>query len=225
MPRRNDRDQRRKHRKSSRSVGTRRERAGAILIVTEGEKTEPIYFRGIKAKIESSHMGTLDIETPVIEVRGIGESTGKLVDKATRINRRSGKVYNKVWVVCDADDFEDLDVSKVEAKNAGMGFVWSNRAFELWLLLHFERCEIAYSTEQLFHRLDRALRQRGVGGYEKAREDLYRILEEHGDLEKAVERAKGLREMHGEGKVSSNPSLCDPCTTVDMLVTHLLSYC
>lgn len=127
--------------------------------------------------------------------------------------------------MCDADDFEDLDSSKVEAKNAGMGFVWSNRAFELWLLLHFERCEVAYSAEQLFQRLDRALRRCGVGGYEKARDDLYRILEEHGNSGKAIERAKELREMHGAGKVNSSPSLCDPCTTIDMLVTHLLSYC
>lgn len=225
MPKRSDRDSRRSRKPRGRSVGTRRERAGTVLIVTEGEKTEPNYFKGVKKDVESAQAGVVDIMVPVIEVKGTGQSTSKLVEQAERILQRSGKVYSEVWIVCDADDFPDLDEAKQRARAEGMGFVWSNRSFELWLLLHFENCEVAYTSRQLFERLDRTLRQKGFGGYDKAREDIYRVLKQNGDFNRAMSRAKLLREMHGEQKVESHPSQCDPCTTVDELVTHLLGFC
>lgn len=226
MSRRTDKELRRQRRSPGRRVGTREERAGTILIVTEGKRTEPAYFNGLKRKLEAAHAGTVDVEAPVIQVRGCGESGSKLVDQARRIRQKSGKVYREVWVVCDADDF-DLDRAQAEANASSddVRLVWSNRSFELWLLLHFENVQASFTAAQLCDRLDRVFRGEGAGGYEKAREDVFEVLEEHGSVSEAMKRAERLRELYGADRLASSPSKCDPCTTVDKLVGSLLSYC
>lgn len=226
MSRKSDKELRRQRQRTGRRVNTREERAGTILIVTEGKRTEPAYFNGLKRKIEAAHAGTIDIEAPVIEVRGCGESGSKLVEQAQRIRQKSGKVYREVWVVCDADDF-DLDRAQADANSASddLHLVWSNRSFELWLLLHFENVQAQFTADQLCDRLDGVFRSKGVGGYEKARGDVFEVLEEHGNVAEAIKRAERLRGLHGADRLASSPSKCDPCTTVDELVGNLLRYC
>lgn len=56
-------------------------RANSFLIVTEGECTEPLYFRGLQKLIREKIGGSIDVvERPIIDIHGEGCSTNKLVE-------------------------------------------------------------------------------------------------------------------------------------------------
>lgn len=56
-------------------------KANSFLIVTEGERTEPLYFKGIQKLIKEKVGGMVDVvEAPVIDIHGEGCATGKLIE-------------------------------------------------------------------------------------------------------------------------------------------------
>ena len=67
----------------------------SFLIVCEGERTEPNYFRQFS-------VSTLDIE-----VVGAGCDTVAVVDTAIDIITQATKKYDQVWCVFDKDSFLD----------------------------------------------------------------------------------------------------------------------
>lgn len=96
-----------------------------ILIVSEGENTEPSYFKFFKLK--SAH----------IEAIGEGYNTLSLVKRADEISKE--KNYDQVWCVFDKDDFNNQDFNNAitKAKELKFGVAYSNQAFEYWFILHF----------------------------------------------------------------------------------------
>ena len=66
--------QKRKH--EFKSVNT-----NSFLIVTEGEKTEPLYFKGLQKKINEKVNGR------IIDIFGQGCSTSRLIEATEEINR------------------------------------------------------------------------------------------------------------------------------------------
>jgi len=68
-----------------------RELRPRFLIVCEGEKTEPNYFKSFRVNA-------------VVEVKGVGRNTLSLVKHARKLRdeaRRKGQPFTKVWVVLD----------------------------------------------------------------------------------------------------------------------------
>lgn len=75
-------------------------RANSFLIVTEGERTEPLYFRGIQKLIKEKIGGNVEVvEAPLIDIHGKGCSTGKLIELTERIIKDAKVMYQNVWVV------------------------------------------------------------------------------------------------------------------------------
>ena len=92
-------------------------KANSYLIVTEGERTEPLYFKGLANLIQEKVGGAVDIvEVPVIDIHGQGCATGKLIEITDQIVKKSRIIYQNIWVVFDKDDFEDFD----QAINSGV---------------------------------------------------------------------------------------------------------
>ena len=95
-----------------------------ILIICEGENTEPSYFNQFKMK--------------TAEVKAIGEgyNTISLVERAKYWSEKAD--YDQIWCVFDKDDFSDNDFNKAIIKSESYGFhvAFSNQAFEYWLILH-----------------------------------------------------------------------------------------
>ena len=86
-------------------------KANSFLIVTEGERTEPLYFNGLKKLIEEKIGGMVDIvEVPTIDVFGEGSSTEKLIEITEKRVKDAKIFYQNIWLVFDKDDFEDFDV-------------------------------------------------------------------------------------------------------------------
>ena len=103
----------------------------SILVVCEGTKTEPNYFEAF-AEIEQG------VVVYDIEVKGLGRGTIDVVEKAIRLKNKNN--YDRVWAVFDKDDFPAKDFNKAieMAQNNGVEVAWSNEAFELWYLYHFQ---------------------------------------------------------------------------------------
>ena len=97
-----------------------------ILIVCEGENTEPSYFSQFK------------LSTATIKAIGEGYNTVSLVNRALKLSKE--KSYDQVWCVFDKDDFSvnnfNNAITLSEANNFGVAY--SNQAFEYWLILHFD---------------------------------------------------------------------------------------
>ncbi|MDT6993832.1 RloB family protein [Burkholderia cenocepacia] len=96
-----------------------------ILIVCEGEKTEPGYFNGFRVAGE------------VCDVRGLGANALSLVREANKIYKKGD--YTEVWCVFDRDSFPRKNVIAALNQAAAWGFkcAFSNESFELWYVLHF----------------------------------------------------------------------------------------
>ena len=215
--RRQQREQRRHEFKNS--------RANSFLIVTEGEKTEPLYFSGIQQKIEEKIGGKIDVvEVPFIDIRGEGCATGSLIQATERIVKNAKVMYQNIWVVFDKDDFEDFDQAIEEGTQKGYKIAWSNQSFEYWLYLHF------YYSDSAFHRSDWQKKlneifkqyQLGDGYYRKNYENIYDLVDSFGGVKNAINNAKRRMAAFRDG--IDKPSQCDPGTMVYRLVQDLKRY-
>lgn len=123
--------QKKDHRSSdlSRRQGVR-EIKQSFLIVCEGEKTEPDYFKAFR------------MTSATVKAVGQAMNTMTLVSKAISIreaDRKRKKIYDQCWVVFDKDDFpaKDFNQAIVFAEKNGFRVAYSNQAFEYWFLLHY----------------------------------------------------------------------------------------
>lgn len=196
-------------RKRATNISAVRER---ILIVCEGKKTEPNYFRAFKALLPT-HVVELDIQ-------GEGFNTLSLVEQAQKVrsDRASGDYpFDQVWVVFDRDSFEpdDFDNAIHKATADKIECAWSNEAFELWYILHFEYRTTGMSREEYKGKLTALLGEE----YRKNATDMCRQLEAKGSQKQAIAWA---RKLHDETMAARTPgSRANPCTTVYKLVEAL----
>lgn len=200
-------------------------KANSFLIVTEGKKTEPLYFKGIQKLIKESIGGVVDIvETPVIEVHGEGCSTGKLIENTDRIVKDAKIMYQNVWVVFDKDDFPDFNQAVKRGQDRGYKIAWSNQSFEYWLYLHFQYSDSALHRDEWCTKLDEIFQQYklGNGKYEKNYANIFEMVSQFDGVNTAVQHAK--RRMAAYDENSMKPSEYDPGTMVYQLVEELLKY-
>ena len=108
-----------------------------ILIVCEGQVTEPNYFRGFRVTkdIRGVAMGTLRL---VQEAKTIRDAENEI-----RCSKGLGR-FKQVWCVFDLDDNRlthnktDFEKALQLANTEKMQVAYSNDAFELWYVLHFD---------------------------------------------------------------------------------------
>ncbi|NUW37702.1 RloB domain-containing protein [Nonomuraea sp. SMC257] len=112
---------------------TRREKP-RILIVTEGENTEPQYFNGLARELRAS-----GVEVFRLQVEGIGRDPGRVVRRAAaaRADAQPDDEYDHVWCVVDVDEHETLAAALRTAERLGIQVAVSNPCFEIWILWHF----------------------------------------------------------------------------------------
>lgn len=200
-------------------------KANSFLIVTEGERTEPLYFKGLQKLIKEKIGGTVDVvEVPIIDVFGEGSSTGKLIEITERIVKEAKIIYQNVWVVFDKDDFEDFDEAIKVGENKGYKIAWSNQSFEYWLYMHFYYSDAALHREEWNKKLDEIFSEYSLGDglYKKNYEDIYNILDSFGGVNTAIKNAR--RRMADFDDKKDLPSKYDPGTKVHELVIELKKY-
>lgn len=184
-----------------RRVATRTPRP-TILIVCEGERTEPNYFKSFRV-------------TPnVIDVRGIGANTLSLVRRTIVIRDDDGP-FDQTWCVFDRDSFPAADFNEAIrlAAASDIHVAYTNEAFELWYLLHFNFHTAAYHRSRYSSMLSQ--RSRLGHPYEKNSTDMYNELLDR--QETAIGHAETLLNRYDP----SRPERDNPSTTVHLLVQEL----
>lgn len=171
-----------------------------ILIVCEGEKTEVNYFRGFPIKPEM-----------VVDVQGIGSNTIRLVREAIRLKEHNN--YDHVWCVFDKDEFpiENFNLALQVARENGIMVAYSNEAFELWYVLHFEYLNSGITRQQYINKLNRLLGKQ----YEKNDTEIYQLI--FPNQKEAIHNANRLLKEYP----TPNPACDNPSTTVHLLVQQL----
>jgi hypothetical protein len=189
----------------SRRVDTRYLR-DRILILCEGKKTEPNYFRKFP----------LDVELVEIDIKGTGANTLSLVEDAIRRGQdavSTGRPYNQIWCVFDRDSFPPGNFNRAfkVADENHVRIAYSNQCFELWYLLHYHFNDAAIKRNEYARRLTRYIGRK----YRKNDENMYDLLKER--QAEAIQNAKKLCNRY----ISCNPEKDDPSTTVHELVEAL----
>lgn len=204
---------------------TKTPKANSYLIVTEGERTEPYYFNGLKNLIAQKIGGTVNVvELPSIDIKGKGSSTGKLIEITEQLIKEAKVMYQNVWIVFDKDDFEDFDQAIQKGVEKGYHVAWSNQAFEYWLYLHFYYSDSALHRDEWNEKLDAIFREYGIGNcaYQKNYKDIYHMVNQNDGVNTAIKHAKRRMADFDGGK--EKPSEYDPGTMVYKLVEELKSY-
>lgn len=198
----------REERKSKKHTVSVRKR---YLICTEG-KTETIYFGHYRSSTgpvvmaldKSDHKVSLVKKT--IEERDVRIQAGEFDEE-----------IDEAWVVLDRDANPLNRVDKAHfnralelAKINNIHIAYSNDAFELWFLLHYQDLWAATHRDQLCRILSTHRNEK----YEKPL-DLYKEIKSQRSM--ALKRAAKLL------KSDLSPADCNPSTTIHILVEKLIA--
>jgi RloB-like protein len=183
-----------------------------FLIVCEGEKTEPNYFRKFP----------VDPRLIRLNIEGEGRNTKSLVQKAIELKNKDEYDENdRFWCVFDRDknasnpqDTQNFNAAITLARNNGIDVAYSNDAFELWYLLHFHFYNTGISRKAYQNMLTKLLGHK----YEKNSETIYEELKSK--QQDAIKHAKRLLQEYDV----PNPETDNPSTTVHLLVEELNSF-
>ncbi len=187
-----------------------RERRQRFLIVCEGKKTEPNYFESFPVP--------KDIIVKIYRGAGVHIS---VVREAIAKKNESGDDYDQVWCVFDRDkqpgnprSTQNFNEAIRLAESETIKVAYSNDAFELWYLLHFDYHDTAIHRSDYIAKLKAKL----PGGYKKNDPDIYAKLVD--TMSAACGRAATLLSHYSP----PNPEADDPSTTVHTLVNELRKY-
>ena len=186
----------RREARKKRKYEYKRPKANSYLIVTEGERTEPLYLMGMR----------------------------KLIEITEQIVKDAKIMYQNIWVVFDKDDFKDFDQAIKDGIEKGYKIAWSNQSFEYWLYLHFNYSDSALHRNEWNKKLDQIFKELnlGEGRYRKNYEDIYNIVNVDDRVDLAIKNAK--RRMSGFDERRCKPSAYDPGTMVYKLVEELKKF-
>ncbi|GAB3427929.1 RloB family protein [Niabella aquatica] len=198
------------------------QKAKLFLIICEGLNTEPEYFRSFR------------VPGKTVIIEGGRGSKSALVDYAILLRSHPEYQDREIWCVYDFDikadeaatQREDFNQSIVKANQYGLRVAWSNDAFELWFLLHYQKIDTALNRNNIYEILKEKWgltsfrKQSKQAGFCKT---IYELLGGHDSKEQrlAVRRAK---ELHESYQSRSDFYLHCPCTTVYQLVEELNKY-
>ena len=200
--------------------GTRRQaqlRAPAprVLLVCEGEKTEPKYFNEL--------IGAWSLSPQVQVGKNDGSSPDRVVARAEELQdaaRRDGDAFDEVYCVFDRDAHERFAdaVNRLKVLGLPFGGVVSVPCFEFWLLLHFGYTDKPYArkgNKSVGNVVVSDLKtKQGFAKYDKGMDGVFALLESK--LPAALKHAKTLAANPADNSEHPNPS-----TRMHELITRL----
>ena len=137
-----------------------------------------------------------------------------MVEKAIELRAQEEKGhYDQVWWVFDRDNFSPSDfrqaIDDAEAKKIKVAY--SNEAFELWYLLHFQFLNTTISRKDYGVKLGKLMNK----PYQKNSQSIYSELWSKQD--QGIRHAEKLLAQYPQ----PNPAEDNPSTTVHLLVKEL----
>ena len=190
-----------------------REPKPLILIVCEGEVTEPQYLRGftnacqnprVNIQIPSNH------GTPKTLV-GLAKKYKRDAESAAAQEGDDNVAFDSVWCVFDVDEHPLMLDAIQMARDNDIHLAISNPAFEIWLLLHFRDSPGMKRRDQL-----RKLLKEHVVDYDK---HVDFANDYAGGYDEAVKRSKGLKAI--AANLNQGHHECNPSTGVYVLTASI----
>ena len=188
-----------------------------VLIVCEGEKTEPDYFESLRREL-----GLSSVEVEIVG-KECGSAPINVVDAA--IDRKActpqstiHDEYDEVWCVMDVEAPEPhktLADAIAKAKKNKVKVALSNPCFEFWYILHFEK------TSQPMLKNGDVIKvlKKHYPKYRKNDPNIFDVIFTH--TTDAIKHAKEvIREKHWVEDLRG----CNPSTHVHRLVEQLMSF-
>ncbi len=145
-----------------------------------------------------------------------------MVKHTIKLKEKSLRKFDRVWVVFDKDSFPDVNfnnaIAKAEADN--INAAWTNEAFELWFLLHFQFVNTAMNRDKYKAYLEREVKKKtGNKSYKYKKNDpeTYSLLKKHGNWKQAIDWAEQLKKRFKNTRYATH----NPCTLVHELIKEL----
>jgi hypothetical protein len=141
-----------------------REPKPIILIICEGQNTEPQYFDGFKRSCRNPRVEILIAREHGVP-RTLVETAKERKKTAEAEAKRTGDEnlgYDSVWCVFDVDEHPHIPDARQMARDNGIELAISNPCFELWLILHFRESPGMRNRHKL-----REMLVKHVPGYDK----------------------------------------------------------
>ena len=186
-----------------------------MIVVTEGEKTEPGYLKAFKEIHVLPHIKKSVFKLRIIPGIGVPKT---VVDRAIQeLEDLQGPLSGKdsVWAMFDRDEHPEFREAKDKARSKGVHLAISNPCFEIWGIYHYQDWQGPIERDQCQKELERLCpsynRKSG-----KVFIDHDAIKNKYRD---AMRRAKeSLDSRKREGDPEGNPS-----TSVYLLMEEILS--
>jgi len=195
----------------------RRQRAAfdKVLIVCEGEKTEPYYLMALR-----DHLG-LPQANVVIDPRSDSSPTSVVKYAKELITKNSTDPYNHVYCIIDRDNHADFQkamdqIKGFRSKMTTLHAIISDPCFEYWILLHYTYTTKLFgvSGESPCKELISKELKIYIPDYEKGDASVLVSLVEH-QLQRAVANAKRAYES------AKKDGRDAPITQMHLLVQYL----
>ncbi len=187
-----------------RKIGSRSPKK-RVLVVCEGEKTEPIYLRLVKLNTNNAVVVELELlDEKATSPKQIVERACLEQAKARKLARQTkdpNASIDEIWCAFDVDDHPMIKEAHQQADANGINLAISNPSIELWFLLHFENQTGYLHRDDALHKLKTYIK-----GYDKSFESID-VLRDR--LRFANTRARKLDEKHRGDETSfpdNNPS-------------------
>lgn len=195
--------------------GPVREPYDLVLVVCEGAKTEPEYFRGLRKALRLSSANILIVPSHY------GNDPVSLVKYATDKYQEEKGIYDRMYCVFDRDGHAGYQQALQMVVNSGLAkakklfAITSVPCFEIWVLLHFQFSTAAFTKLGQKSGCDRVIDaiRKNLAAYQKAFVNVFDELNPHTGT--AIDNAQKLR------KHNTQTGANNPATSVDILVTYL----
>ena len=189
----------------------------SILIVCEGEKTEPIYFNALKRRL-----GLIMVD---VEIIGKGAAPITVVNSAIDLREERKRIakksltkagYEIIYCVFDVEaptPHGSLTNAVGMAHAHNLEVILSNPCFEYWYILHFRKTGAPFNSSQ---DVKSALRKEHLA-YNESDTTIFDVI--YPKTSKAIKHSKEvLNEQHEDSEDLRN---CNPSTHVHKIVEYL----
>jgi len=190
-------------------------RGDRIFVLTEGQKTEPQYFRLLLTLCRISPEQVIIKPATSTDPKNIVKEAKELKQQNRRDSRKGRDVeLDEVWVVFDTEaDRPHLREAFDQARQNGIITAVSAPSFEYWLLLHFiPTTKYMITASEVIHEL-----KNHIPNYDKGYM-LDREIKLH-NIETGLRHAEQVR----KSQEHEDAEPVYPSTEVDLLVKRIMS--
>ena len=187
-----------------------------IIIFSEGDVTERMYFEGL-AKLVGNRLVEIQVvggRGATVKLVGAAIAHKGLLDVAAMKSLDSFENQFEVWAVMDVDEHPKLPEAQSLAKKNSVRLGLSNPCFELWLLYHCEDCNKPWDRHELQKYLSKKVKSYNHKSGKKI---------EFSDVAKGLGQAMKLAKQGLKRRIEERSPNGNPSSTVVNLVERIVS--